>query len=103
MLGVYNVGLDETAASLEASITAVCGLKSISCFQVKSRDDEYSAFRVCINEAITEQFINSLKLWSSGIVIKPWTFKPKETAAHAATAAAIVINNAAAESDNNTN
>ena len=88
---------------MEASITAVCGLKPITCFQVKSRDDDSSAFRVCINDAITEQFINSLKLWSSGIVIKPWTFKPKETVAQAATAAAVVIDNAAVESDNNTN
>jgi len=87
VLAIYNVDLTETVTTMEASIATACGQTPISCFQVKSRDENSNAFRVCINDEITEKFVNSTKLWASGIVIKPWTFKPKGPAVQAAAAA----------------
>ena len=87
VLAIYNVDLTETVTTMEASIATACGQTPISCFQVKSRDENSNAFRLCINDEITEKFVNSTKLWASGIVIKPWTFKPKGPAVQAAAAA----------------
>jgi hypothetical protein len=100
VFGIYNVDPSVTETSLAASITASCGLNPISCFQVKSRDENSSAFRVCINDDITDKFLTSTKLWASGIVINPWTFKPKGPAAPTAAAAASAIDSMAAVSDN---
>lgn len=87
VFGIYNVALSETVQSMEVSIAEACGVNPISCFQVKSRDAGSAAFRVCINDDITEKFINSTMLWASGIIIKPWTFKPKENVAPTVTTA----------------
>ena len=86
---MYNVHLTETVQSIENTIPAKFGVKPLSCFQVKSRDEESSAFRVCINDDISSDFINPLQ-WLNGIKIKSWKFKPKNTAAQ--TAAAAVAN-----------
>ena len=83
---MYNVHLTETVQSIENTIPAKFGVKPLSCFQVKSRDEESSAVRVCIND-ISSDFINPLQ-WLNGIKIKSWKFKPKNTAAQADSAAA---------------
>ena len=79
VFGVYNVGLNESVSSLEEFITDICGAQPITCFAVKSRDTESIAFRVCINAKVSERFLDA-DMWESGIIIRPWQFKPKTTA-----------------------
>lgn len=80
VFAIYNVDTAESVSSIENFIETSCGAKPITCFQVKSRDDEKSsAFRVCIDDSISDKFLDP-SLWANGIIIKQWTFKPKETA-----------------------
>jgi DNA-directed RNA polymerase subunit M/transcription elongation factor TFIIS len=99
VFAIYNVDTDESVSSIENFIETSCGVKPVTCFQVKSRDEQSSAFRVCIDCSISEKFLDP-SLWANRIIIKPWTFKPKESA-HAS--APEVRDNAAACSDTGSN
>jgi hypothetical protein len=77
IFAVYNVDSSESVASISEFIEQSCGVKPVSCFPVKSRDTESLAFRVCIDENIRDKFLDP-ELWPNGIVIRPWSFKPKE-------------------------
>jgi hypothetical protein len=76
VFGVYNVEQSESVNSVSEFIEQSCGVKPVSCFQVKTRDNDSLAFRVCIDSQIADKFLNP-EIWASGIVIKPWRFKPK--------------------------
>ena len=74
--GVYNVESSESVSSIESFVEESCGCKLISCFQIKSRDTNSVVFRVCIDALMSENFLNE-DIWANGVVIRPWTFKPK--------------------------
>ena len=76
VFGFYNVESSETVDTLNEFIVNLCGIPSISCFPSKSRDTESISFRVCIDASSGNKFLD-LNMWASGIVIRPWTFKPK--------------------------
>ena len=68
---------DETVATLEEFVEEVCGEKPLSCFKVTSSVSSSSTYRVCIDSTLRDKFLNP-ELWYSGIVIRPWKFKPKD-------------------------
>ena len=80
VFGLYNVEANETVKSIEDFITDICGAQPITCFPVKSRDTESTAFRVCIDAKVSDKFLDA-DMWVSGIIIRPWKFKPKTVAA----------------------
>ena len=77
IFAVYNVDNDETVATLEEFVEEVCGEKPLSCFKVTSSVSSSSTYRVCIDSTLRDKFLNP-ELWYSGIVIRPWKFKPKD-------------------------
>ena len=83
VFGVYNVERSETVATLEESIEQICGAKPITCFQIKSSREDSTAFRVCIDDSAKDKFLDE-EMWSNGIVIRPWRFKPKDVVARTA-------------------
>ena len=52
-------------------------MKPVTCFYIKSNDEDSVAFRICIDAKIGDKFIDP-DIWVNGIVIRPWKFKPKE-------------------------
>lgn len=90
---VFNVALDETVDSMSKFITEAFGKAPLTIFPILKRSGEESdissevqpapvtstAFRVCIDAETSKEFQDS-SIWPNGIVVKPWKFKPKNTA-----------------------
>ena len=74
--GLYNVDQSESVDSINDFIDQTCGSKPISCFKINSNDTESIAFRICIDASRSDTFLNP-DIWASGIIIRPWKFKPK--------------------------
>jgi hypothetical protein len=95
VFALYNVSKDESVETVSKFVSELCNADPISVFKVKPSgdsgenstdisddhvskdDDKPSTFRICIDRQFINKFMDP-QAWYSGIVVKPWKFKPKQ-------------------------
>jgi len=69
----------------DTNVDAVCdylknkGIEVFSCYDVSShtKSAHYTTLRICVAHSHLHRILDSA-LWPLGVVIRPWTFKPKQ-------------------------